>query len=55
VHDLAHRYVTADSKFDYAWAIMISNLLGGTSVGWWKHNHNTHHVATNDPVDDPDI
>jgi len=24
-------------------------------VGWWKHNHNVHHIVTNSPEHDPDI
>ncbi|KAJ9065389.1 hypothetical protein DSO57_1020113 [Entomophthora muscae] len=54
-HDLAHRYVTFDAKFDYIVAVILSNLFSGTCVGWWKHNHNIHHIVTNDPECDPDI
>jgi sphingolipid 8-(E)-desaturase len=25
------------------------------SLGWWKRNHNVHHVVTNSPEHDPDI
>jgi len=55
VHDLAHRYVTYDRKLDYIIAVLFSNLCSGTCVGWWKHNHNIHHIVTNDPQHDPDI
>lgn len=24
-------------------------------MGWWKHNHNVHHIMTNAPEHDPDI
>lgn len=55
VHDLAHRYVTYDREFDYVIAVIFSNFCSGTCVGWWKHNHNMHHIITNDPEHDPDI
>ncbi|KAI9295811.1 fatty acid/sphingolipid desaturase [Neoconidiobolus thromboides FSU 785] len=55
VHDLAHRYATFDAKFDYVVAVLFSNFCSGTSVGWWKHNHNIHHIITNDPEHDPDL
>jgi len=25
------------------------------SIGWWKRNHNVHHIVTNEPDHDPDI
>ncbi|KAF6011502.1 hypothetical protein HII13_001963 [Brettanomyces bruxellensis] len=34
---------------------IIADWIGGLSLGWWKRNHNVHHLITNDPVHDPDI
>lgn len=33
----------------------LIGLLSGGSSSWWKQSHNAHHVASNDPVRDPDI
>lgn len=33
----------------------VASWIGGLSLGWWKRNHNVHHLITNDPVHDPDI
>lgn len=54
-HDAAHSEVTGDAKTDMIVSIFVANLLGGLSVGWWKNNHNVHHIITNDPERDPDI
>ncbi|KAJ1800274.1 hypothetical protein LPJ59_001215 [Coemansia sp. RSA 2399] len=54
-HDLGHNELTGRRKFDMVLGICVGNLLGGLSVGWWKKNHNTHHIVTNDPDNDPDI
>ena len=35
--------------------MLIADWFGGLSLGWWKRNHNVHHLITNDPVHDPDI
>ncbi|KAI8838226.1 fatty acid desaturase [Chytriomyces cf. hyalinus JEL632] len=35
--------------------ICLGNYVGGLSVGWWKKNHNVHHIVTNHPEHDPDI
>lgn len=34
---------------------LLIGLLSGGSSSWWKQSHNAHHVASNDPVHDPDI
>ncbi|KAJ1944429.1 hypothetical protein FBU59_002602 [Linderina macrospora] len=54
-HDLGHNELTGNSKFDMVLGVCIADLLGGLSVGWWKKNHNTHHIVTNDIDNDPDI
>mmetsp|Transcript_17587 Transcript_17587/g.38485 ORF Transcript_17587/g.38485 Transcript_17587/m.38485 type:complete len:547 (-) Transcript_17587:29-1669(-) len=54
-HDLGHNAVSHDLKFDHYWGGMFGNLLGGIALGWWKANHNTHHVTCNSVEHDPDI
>ncbi|KAJ1815943.1 hypothetical protein LPJ56_002520 [Coemansia sp. RSA 2599] len=54
-HDLGHNELTGRRGFDMVLGICVADLLGGLSVGWWKKNHNTHHIVTNDVDNDPDI
>ncbi|KAJ2709557.1 hypothetical protein H4R19_004192, partial [Coemansia spiralis] len=54
-HDLGHNELTGHRGFDLVLGICVADVLGGLSVGWWKKNHNTHHIVTNDPDNDPDI
>ncbi|KAJ2606647.1 hypothetical protein H4R99_000281 [Coemansia sp. RSA 1722] len=54
-HDLGHNELTGRREFDMVLGICVADLLGGLSVGWWKKNHNTHHIVTNDVDNDPDI
>ncbi|KAJ2608839.1 hypothetical protein H4S08_004300 [Coemansia sp. RSA 1365] len=54
-HDLGHNGLTGRREFDLVLGICVADVLGGLSVGWWKKNHNTHHIVTNDVDDDPDI
>ncbi|KAJ2713110.1 hypothetical protein H4R19_002417 [Coemansia spiralis] len=54
-HDLGHCSVTGNGKLDWALGIFFSDFLGGISLGWWKKDHNVHHIVTNDPDNDPDI
>ena len=54
-HDAGHNSVTTNRSFDYLIAIFLADFVGGLSIGWWKFNHNTHHIVTNDPEHDPDI
>jgi sphingolipid 8-(E)-desaturase len=55
VHDAGHLGVTHNFYIDNIISILIADWIGGLSVGWWKRNHNVHHIITNDPVHDPDI
>ncbi|KAK3187053.1 hypothetical protein K4F52_004219 [Lecanicillium sp. MT-2017a] len=55
VHDAGHLSITHDFHIDTCIGIFIADFLGGLSVGWWKRNHNVHHIATNSPEHDPDI
>ncbi|KAI0431249.1 fatty acid desaturase-domain-containing protein [Xylaria sp. FL1042] len=54
-HDAGHMGITHDFHTDSVIGIIIADFLGGLSLGWWKHNHNVHHVVTNAPEHDPDI
>lgn len=55
VHDAGHLAITHNYYIDNLIGILIADFCGGLSVGWWKRNHNVHHIVTNDPVHDPDI
>ncbi|RDL32457.1 putative delta 8-sphingolipid desaturase [Venustampulla echinocandica] len=55
VHDAGHMGITHNFTIDSTIGIVIANFMGGLSVGWWKRNHNVHHIVTNSPEHDPDI
>lgn len=55
VHDAGHIGITHNYQLDNIIGILIAGFVGGLSVGWWKRNHNVHHLVTNDPIHDPDI
>jgi delta8-fatty-acid desaturase len=55
VHDAGHMGITHHFQVDTLIGIFIANYIGGLSVGWWKRNHNVHHIVTNSPEHDPDI
>ncbi|KAK4246348.1 fatty acid delta-6 desaturase [Corynascus novoguineensis] len=54
-HDAGHMGITHNFQVDTVIGIFIADFLGGLSIGWWKHNHNVHHIVTNSPEHDPDI
>jgi delta8-fatty-acid desaturase len=54
-HDAGHMGITHDFQTDSVIGIIIADFLGGLSLGWWKRNHNVHHIVTNFPEHDPDI
>ncbi|MCJ1282792.1 hypothetical protein MMC26_002118 [Xylographa opegraphella] len=54
-HDAGHMGITQSFHTDTVVGIIVSDFLGGLSLGWWKHNHNVHHIVTNSPEHDPDI
>ncbi|KAI8620665.1 fatty acid desaturase-domain-containing protein [Chytriomyces sp. MP71] len=54
-HDAGHSGITHDKWTDTVMGICLANFMGGLSLGWWKKNHNVHHIVTNDPEHDPDI
>ncbi|ORY84401.1 fatty acid desaturase [Protomyces lactucae-debilis] len=53
-HDLAHNGVT-HGPLDTIIGMTLASFVGGLSIGWWKRNHNVHHLVTNQPEHDPDI
>ncbi|KAL2257566.1 hypothetical protein VTK26DRAFT_9466 [Humicola hyalothermophila] len=54
-HDAGHMGITHNFQVDTVIGIVIADFLGGLSLGWWKRNHNVHHIVTNSPEHDPDI
>ncbi|KAG8424287.1 hypothetical protein J3458_001093 [Metarhizium acridum] len=54
-HDAGHMGITHDYQIDTAIGIFVADFIGGLSLGWWKRNHNVHHIVTNAPEHDPDI
>lgn len=54
-HDAGHIGITHNYHVDSLIGIFIADFVGGLSLGWWKSNHNVHHIVTNAPEHDPDI
>lgn len=54
-HDAGHQAITHWYQVDNIIGTLVADFCGGLSLGWWKRNHNVHHIITNDPVHDPDI
>ncbi|KAI5953276.1 SLD [Candida jiufengensis] len=54
-HDAGHVSLSHNYQIDNLFGMIIADWFGGLSLGWWKRNHNVHHLVTNDPVHDPDI
>jgi len=54
-HDAGHMGITHTFQIDSVIGILIADFAGGLSLGWWKRNHNVHHIVTNSPEHDPDI
>ncbi|KAL9000885.1 MAG: hypothetical protein Q9169_000640 [Polycauliona sp. 2 TL-2023] len=54
-HDAGHMGITHSFFYDNIIGVIIADFLGGLSLGWWKRNHNVHHIVTNSPEHDPDI
>ncbi|KAA8566304.1 hypothetical protein EYC84_008897 [Monilinia fructicola] len=55
VHDAGHMGITHNFTIDSIIGIGLADFIGGLSLGWWKRNHNVHHIVTNSPEHDPDI
>ncbi|KAF7950154.1 hypothetical protein EAE96_007449 [Botrytis aclada] len=54
-HDAGHLAVTHDYNIDFLIGGVVLNFCGGLSIGWWKRNHNIHHIVTNSPTHDQDL
>lgn len=54
-HDAGHMGITHNYQIDTVIGIFVADFIGGLSIGWWKRNHNVHHIVTNAPEHDPDI
>ncbi|KAJ8656314.1 hypothetical protein O0I10_008108 [Lichtheimia ornata] len=54
-HDAGHNEITGRVEIDHLIGVIIADFIGGLSLGWWKNNHNVHHIVTNHPEHDPDI
>lgn len=54
-HDAGHMGITHDFHTDSVIGMIVASYIGGLSMGWWKRNHNVHHIVTNFPEHDPDI
>lgn len=54
-HDAGHISISHNYQIDNIFGMLVADFFGGLSLGWWKKNHNVHHLITNDPVHDPDI
>ncbi|KAL7409821.1 fatty acid desaturase-domain-containing protein [Mrakia frigida] len=55
-HDIGHRSLANGSYFwNNILGVLISDFMGGLSIGWWCHEHNIHHHMTNDLEHDPDV
>ncbi|KAL5984709.1 Delta 8 Fatty Acid Desaturase [Asimina triloba] len=54
-HDSGHYQVMANAGFNRLVQIVAGNCLAGISMGWWKRNHNAHHIACNSLDFDPDL
>lgn len=53
-HDACHNGVFRSAKANRLLAIFLDDLLVGLDSGWWRWNHNNHHVNSNEIDVDPD-
>ena len=54
-HDCGHNAIMRTLVPEKILGLICGGALTGISSGWWKSNHNTHHIATNMVSHDPDI
>jgi acyl-lipid Delta6-acetylenase / acyl-lipid (9-3)-desaturase len=54
-HDCGHNAIMRKLVPEKTLGLICGGALTGISSGWWKSNHNTHHIATNMVSHDPDI
>ena len=46
-HDSAHCGLVGHKKIDRIIQLVAGNCMSGISIGWWKRNHNAHHISCN--------
>jgi delta8-fatty-acid desaturase len=54
-HDAGHLAVTQRWSLDTILGTVVMNFAGGLSCGWWKRNHNIHHLVPNSLSHDADV
>ncbi|GAB2224710.1 hypothetical protein Droror1_Dr00005478 [Drosera rotundifolia] len=54
-HDSSHYQAMVNSRYNRLAQLLSANCLAGTSIAWWKWNHNAHHIACNSLEFDPDV
>ncbi|CAD6238264.1 unnamed protein product [Miscanthus lutarioriparius] len=54
-HDSGHYVVMRTGVLNRAVQLGAGNCVAGISIGWWKRNHNAHHIACNSLDHDPDV
>ncbi|XP_043716429.1 acyl-lipid (9-3)-desaturase-like [Telopea speciosissima] len=54
-HDSGHYQIMTGPRLNRFAQILAGNCLTGISIGWWKWNHNAHHIACNSLDFDPDL
>ncbi|KAK1326499.1 Delta(8)-fatty-acid desaturase [Acorus calamus] len=54
-HDSGHYRVMTSVWSTRFVQVLTGNCLAGISIGWWKRNHNAHHIAVNSLEFDPDL
>ncbi|WOK99364.1 hypothetical protein Cni_G08076 [Canna indica] len=54
-HDSGHYRIVENPRLNRLAQIVTGNCLTGISIGWWKRNHNFHHIVCNSLDFDPDL
>jgi delta8-fatty-acid desaturase len=54
-HDTGHCGMLKKRKIDKWVGLLVGDCLTGISMGWWKRNHNAHHISCNSLEYDPDL
>uniref|UniRef100_A0A2P2KMG3 Uncharacterized protein MANES_03G048600 n=1 Tax=Rhizophora mucronata TaxID=61149 RepID=A0A2P2KMG3_RHIMU len=54
-HDSGHYNIMTSHHLNRFVQILSGNCVAGISIGWWKRNHNAHHIACNSLDFDPDL
>ncbi|VFQ84723.1 unnamed protein product [Cuscuta campestris] len=54
-HDSGHYQIMMNKRWNRFAQILTGNCLAGISIGWWKWNHNAHHISCNSLDFDPDL